>query len=155
MKQIIFISFIWFAIATAKGQTAATDSVPVGKVTVIKDARLDILAEKEAAFNESIATALRLSNGYRLMVLNTNDRPLAMKVRAQLLQHYPDQKIYMSFQPPYIKLKFGNFLNKEEADNFRKELIKTKLITNNIYLVQEKIEVKPDKNKDKENADTN
>ena len=153
MKQIIFISLIWFAAASVKGQTTATDSVPAGKVTIIKDSRLNVLAEKEAAFNEALSTAMRSSKGYRLMVLSTNDRLMAMKVRAQLLQHYPDQKVYMSFQPPYIKLKFGNFLTKEEADGFRKELVKAKLITNNIYLVPETIEVKPDKNKD--NSSTN
>ena len=148
MKKIIFISLICFAAISIKAQTAAADSVITGKVTVIKDSRLDVLQEKEAAFNEALATAVKSSKGYRLMVLSTNDRSLAMKVRAQLLQRYTDQKVYMSFQPPYIKLKFGNFLTKEDADAMRKELVKTKLITNNIYLVPETIEVKPDKNKD-------
>lgn len=148
MKKIIFISLICFAAISIKAQTAAADSVITGKVTVIKDSRLDVLQEKEAAFNEALSTAVKSSKGYRLMVLSTNDRSLAMKVRAQLLQRYTDQKVYMSFQPPYIKLKFGNFLTKEDADAMRKELVKTKLITNNIYLVPETIEVKPDKNKD-------
>ena len=148
MKRIIFISLICFAVVSLKAQTAATDSAVTGKVMVIKDTRLDVLQEKEAAFNEALATSVKSSKGYRLMVLSTNDRSLAMKVRAQLLQRYTDQKVYMSFQPPYIKLKFGNFLTKEDADAFRKQLIMTKLITNNIYLVPETIEVKPDKNKD-------
>ena len=152
MKHIIFISLIWCAAATVNGQATITDSMPAGRVTVIKDRRLDVLAEKETAFNESLATATRSSKGYRLVVLRTNDRLMAMKVRSQLLQHYPDQKVYMSFQPPYIKLKFGNFLTKEDADDVRNELLKTNLIANNIYLVPETIEVKPDKNKDKDSS---
>jgi len=150
MKQVIFIPLIWFSAIIVKAQNAVIDSVVTGKVTVIKDSRLNVLAEKEAAFNEALVYATKSGKGYRLMVLSTADRAMAMKVRAQLLQNYPDQKVYMSYQPPYIKLKFGNFLTKENADNSRKELLKTKLITNNIYLVPENIEIKPDKNREKE-----
>ena len=84
------------------------------------------------------------------MLLNTNDRPLAMKVRTQLLQHFPEQKVYMSFQPPYIKMKFGNFLDREEAESYKKDISRHKLVSGNIYIVPDNIEVKPDKNKDKE-----
>ena len=73
-----------------------------------------------------------------------------MKLRAQLLQRFPEQKVYMSFQPPYIKLRFGNFVEKADADKYKKEITRTKLVTNNIYLLNETIEVKPDKDKDKE-----
>jgi hypothetical protein len=73
-------------------------------------------------------------------------------VRAELLKDYPEQKVYMIFQQPYIKLKFGNFLEKEEAEKYKDEIIKTKLLSNNIYLLSEMIEVKPDKNKDKDSV---
>ena len=82
------------------------------------------------------------------MLLSTNDRTIAMKVRTLLLQRYPEQKVYMSFQPPYIKLKFGNFLDREEAEDYRKEILKNKMVASNIYLSAERIEVKPDKNND-------
>ena len=125
-------------------------SSPVGKVSVYKDSRLDILAKKEAEFNEAIALGPKFAKGYRLMVLNTNDRSRAMNLRGNLLQKFPEQKVYMSFQPPYIKLKFGNFLEKSEADEYKKEITRSKLVKTNIYLVPEIIEIKPDKNKDKE-----
>lgn len=126
----------------------AQDSAAIGKVTVIKDSRLDVLAKKEAAFNEAANLAPKAGKGYRLMVLSTNDRPLAMKVRASLLQRYPGQKIYMMYQPPNIKLKFGDFLEKPEAETMRKDIIKNKLVTGNIYIVPDKIEVKPEKLKE-------
>jgi hypothetical protein len=121
-------------------------------VTIIKDSRLNELAKKELAFNEALAIAVKTAKGYRLKLLSTNDRSLAMKVRTQLLQRFPEQKVYMSFQPPYIQLKFGNFLDKEEAESYRNEIIRYKLVASNIYLVPETIEIKPDKNKDKENS---
>ena len=107
-----------------------------------------MLAKKEAAFNEAANLAPKAGKGYRLMVLSTNDRPLAMKVRASLLQRYPGQKIYMMYQPPNIKLKFGDFLEKPEAETMRKDIIKNKLVTGNIYIVPDKIEVKPEKLKE-------
>lgn len=125
-------------------------SLQMGKVTVFKDIRLDILARKEAEFNELYSMSPKSGKGYRLMVLSTNDRSMAMNLRAQLLQRFPEQKVYMSFQPPYIKLKFGNFPDKADAEQYKKEILRTNLVTNNIYLVPENIEIKPDKNKDKE-----
>ena len=71
----------------------------------------------------------KAGKGYRLMVLSTNDRVLAMQVRAKLLQHYPGQKIYMSFQPPNIKLKFGDYVEKTDAENVRKDMLKNKIVS--------------------------
>lgn len=152
MKKIVLLYLFALLVnkATAQNTLSTVDSTrPAGKVTIIKDSRLDELTKIEAAFNEDMAAKAKTSaKGYRLMLLSTNDRVLAMKVRTQLLQRYPEQKVYMSFQPPYIKLKFGNFLDKEEAEDFRKEILKYNLVTSNIYLSAETIEVKPDKNKD-------
>jgi hypothetical protein len=135
---------------TAQTGTVKDSLAPVGKITVIKDSRLDILAKIEADFNAAMALGPRAARGYRLMLLSTNDRAEAMNLRAKLLQRFPEQKVYMSFQPPYIKLKFGNFLERAEADQYKKEITGNKLVTTNVYLVPEIIEIKPDKNKEKE-----
>lgn len=147
MKKTLTIICIGFC-AVAKAQTAPADSATTGKVTVIKDSRLDELAKKETAFNEVLNMSAKAGKGYRLMVLSTNDRPMAMKVRGQLLQNYPDQKIYMIYQPPNIKLKFGDYVEKADAESMRKDIIKSKIVTGNIYIVADKIEIKPDKNKE-------
>lgn len=152
MKKFTLIAFLFTSATAINAQMIAPkDSIVyLGKVTVFKDTRLDILAKKEAEFNEALALGPKSAKGYRLMVLSTNDRAQAMNLRARLLQRFPEQKVYMSFQPPYIKLKFGNFLEKTEADQYKKEITSNKLVTTNIYLVPEIIEIKPDKNKDKE-----
>jgi hypothetical protein len=149
MKKIFYSGLFCFLAMASLAQT--TDTTVSGMVTVIKDSRLNELAKKELAYNEALAAAVKTAKGYRLKLLSTDNRPLAMKVRTQLLQRFPEQKVYMSFQPPYIQLKFGNFIDKEEAENYRNEIVKYKLVTSNIYLVQETIEIKPEKNKDKEN----
>ena len=152
MKKIYFVLIVLASAASTLAQTISPKdtSINSGKVTVFKDSRLDILAKKEAEFNDALALGPKSARGYRLMVLSTNDRAQAMNLRARLLQRFPEQKVYMSFQPPYIKLKFGNFLEKTEADQYKKEITNSTLVTTNIYLVPEIIEVKPDKNKEKE-----
>lgn len=150
MKIIVFLLFLSLAGKSGFAQTNTTDSLPQGTVTVIKDNRLDVLARKELAYNESLNSGLRSGKGYRLMLLSTNDRAIAMNLRSKLLQYYPDQKVYMTFQLPYIKVKFGNFPEKEEADRIKKEILKNKMVTSTIYVVQELIEIKPDANKEKE-----
>lgn len=140
-----------FALQVTAQITPAKDTATEGKITVYKDSRLEVLAKKEAALNEAYSLGPRSSKGYRLMLLSTNDRPAAMNLRAELLQRFPEQKVYMSFQPPYIKIRFGNFLEKEDATKYKKEIIKAKLVTNNIYLLPETIEIKPDKEKDSNN----
>ena len=147
MKHIFSLISIGFCLTTT-AQTAVIDSASSGKVTIIKDSRLDELAKKEAAFNEAMNMSAKSGKGYRLMVLSTNDRPMAMKVRAQLLQNYPDQKIYMLYQPPNIKLKFGDYVEKADAESMRNDILKSKIVTGNIYVVADKIEIKPDKNKE-------
>ena len=152
MKKFFSISVFFLSAVILRAQVVTTkdSAVPAGRVSVIKDSRLDILAKKEAEFNEALALGPKSAKGYRLMVLSTNDRNEAMNLRARLLQRFPEQKVYMSFQPPYIKLKFGNFLEKKEADQYKREININKMVTTNIYLVPEIIEIKPDKNREKD-----
>ena len=125
---------------------AQTDSLlPASNVVVHKDFRLDILGRKEAELNAAATAAMaRSAMGYRLQVLSTNDRDLAMKTKSQLLQQYPDQKTYLFYQSPYVKIRFGNFKTRPEAEQYRKQISKM-LGGISIYIVPERIEVKPEK----------
>jgi hypothetical protein len=142
MKDL-FILFFVFAGFSASAQDV--DSVKENKVIVFKDYRLDILARKEAEVNTAILkTQARTAPGYRLMVLNTSDKDYAFKVRTELLQKFPEQKPYMWFANPYIRIKFGNFRTKEEAEVYRKQISKM-LNGATIYFLNETIEVDPGK----------
>jgi hypothetical protein len=87
------------------------------------------------------------------MVISTSDRELAMKVRAQLYQYFPDQKQYMSFQMPNTKIKFGNFLDRSQADQARKKIMAMKLVTNNIYVLPDTVEMKVEKKDPNDKSD--
>jgi hypothetical protein len=142
-------------IGTSLFAQQASDTTLKGKVTVIKDSRLEILAKKEAEFNKTnngtgsnIDYGPRAAKGYRLMVLNSDDRTYAMKVRTKLLQQYGGQKVYMSYQAPFIKLMFGDFIDKADADMYKRMIKSSGIVSTNIYVVATIVEVKPEKNKE-------
>ncbi len=141
MKQLLILLFVCFGFSSFAQDKDSAEN----KVVVFKDYRLDILARKESELNTAILkTEARLAKGYRLMVLNTSDKDYAFKVRAELLHKFPEQKPYMWFANPYIRIKFGNFRTKEEAEVYRKQISKM-LNGANIYYLPETIEVVPDK----------
>ncbi|MFT3980130.1 MAG: SPOR domain-containing protein [Ferruginibacter sp.] len=130
--------------ANAQATPAATaDTTQYGTVTVSKDSRIDLLGQKMYDYNVALAKNIRSGKGYRLMLISTNDRNLAMNLRAKLLQMYPEHKVYMTYQNPFIKLKMGNFEDKNDAEKLRKTLLAQKLTPGNIYVVPETIEIKP------------
>lgn len=146
MKQLFFLLLTCLS-ANSYSQTidSVSASASQNRVVVHSDYRLEILARKESEINTAILKSqARTARGYRLMVLNTYDRDYALKVRSELLQKFPEQKPYMWYANPYIKLKFGNFRTKEEAQDY-KDQISRMLNGASIYLLSETIEVKPDK----------
>ena len=145
MKQLLILLFIFFGYSSFSQNR---DSTRENKVVVFKDYRLDILAEKEAEINTAILkTQARTAKGYRLMVINTSDKDYAFKVRAELLQKFPEEKLYMWYANPYIRIKFGNFRTREEALQYQKQ-ISQMLGGTSIYLIPETIEVDPGKDFD-------
>jgi hypothetical protein len=129
----------------AKAQYIYSDSLQKGAVTIVQDERIEWLGRKMAEYNESLANKLKMEKGYRLMLLSTSNRNEALQLRAQLLKAFPEHKVYMVFQTPYIKIKFGNFTEKEEAAKMRKQLLADKYVTGNIYLVPEMVETRQNK----------
>ncbi|MEO6904983.1 MAG: SPOR domain-containing protein [Ginsengibacter sp.] len=142
MKPLLFLLFIFIS-DCCFSQTA--ELLQQNKVVVFKDYRLDILQQKEAELNTAtFKRQAHTAQGYRLMILNTSDKDYAFKVRAELLQKFPEQKPYMWYANPYIRIKFGNFKTKEEADVYKNQISKM-LGGANIYYLSESIEVTPDK----------
>ena len=140
MKSIFFLSLIFISLSSF-----AQNADSLNKVVVFKDYRLDILGQKESELNTALLKQqARTAQGFRLMVLNTSNKDYAFKIRAELLQKFPEQKIYMWFANPYIRIKFGNFKTKEEAEPYRKQISKM-LDGASIYYIPETIEVEQGK----------
>jgi len=144
MRFILILCLtMFFGVGSADAQVA--DTLRSG-VLVFHDYRMQEIKNKELEMNTAVLkNKARLIKGYRLMILNTRDKNYAFKVRAELLKTFPEQKPYMWFANPYIRLKFGNFRTEEEAEDYRRKISKM-LGGANIYLLNEIIEVNPGAN---------
>ena len=75
--------------------------------------------------------------------MNTTDRTEVLEAKSKMLSLYPDQKLYLSYQAPYFKLRMGNFKEYAEAAAFKKEI--NELFPKGITIIPATIEYKPDK----------
>lgn len=112
-------------------------------IIINKDSRLDIIKQKQNLINKrsALMTSSGLYRGYRLQVLTTNNRTQAFQLKTNLLSLYPDQKVYILFQSPYFKVRFGNYLKRDEAEKMRKQL--SRQYTQAIFIVEDSVEYTP------------
>ncbi len=136
MKKILTMAAICCFALSATAQTDSTSSI-----VIHKDPRVDLLVKKQAQINEvTTRDARRNVAGYRLQVINTSDRNAAISAKTKIYQLYPELKAYLLYQAPYFRLRVGNFIDKEEAEDYRKSL--SKEFPNSVFLVRDTIEVK-------------
>jgi SPOR domain len=112
-------------------------------VIVIKDPRLDILSLKQAQINKRTAmmTSSGQYKGFRIQVVSTSSRDKAQAVKTDMMNRFPDQKTYLLFQSPNFKVRMGNYIKKEDAERFRKQL--NKYFPLGVYVVEDTIEYVP------------
>lgn len=138
-KKIIVVLLI--ALAMHADVQAQYDS---SLVVVDADPRLEMLAKKQAQINK--VSIYKNSSGqwkgYRVMVLNTNNRDLANQTRADILRYFPNMGVYMAYQAPYFKLKAGDFLKKADAEKFRKDL--GRYIKQSLFVISDIIVLTPE-----------
>ncbi|TWI81082.1 sporulation related protein [Lacibacter cauensis] len=131
--------FLFVSISAATYAQMITDTVS-NNVFVVKDSRIDLLAKKKAEINKKAADARRPTKGFRIQVLNTTDRTQALAAKSKLLAQYPEHKTYLLYQAPYFKLRIGNFVERNEADDLKKEL--AKMFPTGVFIIPSDIEYK-------------
>lgn len=142
MKLYNILTFYFLVLSMiCSQQLHAQQSDSSAFTTVHADPRLNWLAEKQAQINKVSVykNSAGQWKGYRVMVLNTNNRDEANKTKAVILKYFPDKGVYMAYQAPYFKLKAGDFIKREDAENFRKEL--SKYFSGNLYVMNDIIKI--------------
>ena len=93
MKNLFVFLAMVFISATVFAQ------VDTGKVVVYKDPRLALLVRKQAQINEETTRNSRRSMpGYRIQIVNTTDRNIAIDAKSKVYQLYPELKAYLLYQ---------------------------------------------------------
>lgn len=62
------------------------------------------------------------ADGYRVQVLSTDDIDEANSIRAEIYEKITGKEVYVVFDPPFYKVKVGDFTSKSEAENLRFKL---------------------------------
>ncbi len=111
---------------------------------VKRDPRVDKLVDKQIELNkQALRIRTTLEPGFRILVISTNKRDMAIDAKSRLLKMYPDQKSYMFYQSPNFKLQFGNFRTMKEAEQMKKELVLD--FGENLIIIPSQVEVKGEK----------
>ena len=133
--------FLFFCLLMA-GLPALAQS-DSGTVVVHKDPRIDLLINKQIEINEyTTRNARRTAPGYRILVINTNDRSKASEAKARIYQQFRELPAYLMYQSPFYKLKVGNFREREEAEQYLVDI--QRLFPSGVYIVRDVIEVRPE-----------
>jgi len=121
-----------------------TSAVSAQNVVVHKDPRVDLLAKRQSAINVAVRKATaRTAPGFRLLIVNTNNRQEAIEAKSRVYTLYPELKAYLVYQAPYYKLKAGNFKTRAEAEPFRKAL--NDRFPKGVFLINDIVELKAEK----------
>ncbi len=71
---------------------------------------------------ESERKIIGTAEGYRVQVLSTDDIDEANIVRTEIYEKTTSKEVYIIFEPPFYKVKVGDFTSKTEAENLRFKL---------------------------------
>lgn len=143
MKRILFLSSILWLALSALSQNVEQDSilrldsvvldtiaaVDTVEVVLLTDVMANAVVHQDSLVRElminkrlGIQRGVQEMNGYRVQVFSSNQQQSA-KNRALLLQQdlsgQLKEPVYAISEPPFWKVRIGNFLTREEANNYR------------------------------------
>lgn len=118
MRTSILLPFILFA-SVLMGQTHAFQDQDGSekRVVVHQDPRIDSLVQDLVALNKKFPEI----DGYRVMIFfdsGNNSKDTAYRVIDAFEEQYPEVPAYLSFHPPYYRVRVGDFRTEMEAERF-------------------------------------
>lgn len=123
---------------------ALTHRLAAQQLTIGRDPRLDMLQRRQAEINkEAERLSIRTGPGFRILVVNTNDRTRAMEVKSRMMADFPDHKSYLVYQSPYFKIMVGNLRERPEAEELRKRI--QRIYPNGVMVVPARVEYRSER----------
>jgi hypothetical protein len=128
------IAFFMLLSATASAQTK-------GKVTVVKDARIDSLivlrlALSKLPYTPAGAYSPASAYGYRVQIFGGSNRIDAYNAQSKFNEMYPEMKTYIIYNEPNFKVRAGDFRTRLEASKLM-EQIRSQFTS--VFIISEKI----------------
>lgn len=102
------------------GLLTASLSFAQGNVQVLMDPSIEQLIEKRLELNKRTSTM----HGYRIQIYYGSERSEAQAAKERFEAMHPAHEAYLIYQPPYFKVRAGDFRTKREAYPLYHELSK-------------------------------
>ncbi len=109
-----------------------------GTVRIQQDDRLVTLLNNHKALNIQNESKIQ---GWRVQIYNSSgvdSRKEAEEIRRKFLERYPDATVYVIYQPPFFKIRVGDFRTREDAYMLYKQIVNDFPIS---YLVNDMIQL--------------
>ena len=143
-RFVIFVSL--FAFAHFSFSQNFDENIPIvdtiqneGSIRIIQDSSVNNLLNRQLLLNKKQDG---IPNGYRIQVFSVsgNDaREKAIEFKEKFLEYHTEferEQVYQLYQPPFFKLRVGDYRNKHEALLVYKKLVQ---YYPNCYIVKSKV----------------
>ena len=84
---------------------------------------LPSFSSSESFVSDSTEVFTSLTKGYRVQVMISQDENELMELKSNL-EKSVKEKVYIIFELPNYKLRIGDFINRKEAENFQKQILR-------------------------------
>lgn len=111
MKTVIASAFFFLASASFAQS---------GKVTIVKDSRIDGLVAREGAINPPAINPQ--IDGFRIQLFFDSEREAINDARGTFIAKYPRIDTYTTYNAPNFFLRVGDFRTRMEAEKVKEEL---------------------------------
>ena len=135
-KLLVIVACLICAVVQAQTDSLLAVSPSAGQVIINQDPRIESLINTHIAINKANTGK---TSGWRIQIYNSsgsNSRAQAQSVRSSFLAKYPNVGAYLIYQPPFFKIRVGDFRTKAEAYAFYKQLLSDFPVS---YLITDKI----------------
>ncbi|MBR5434632.1 MAG: SPOR domain-containing protein [Bacteroidales bacterium] len=123
MKQFVFIVLMLVNVAVLAQIGGENPEANYGTITINQDPRIAELVNTHIEINKANNGKIQ---GWRVQIYNssgTNSRSEVQNARKLFLSKYPDVGAYLIYQPPFFKIRVGDFRSKDEAYSFYKQIL--------------------------------
>jgi len=77
-------------------------------------------------YTDTVSTSSKMiagtTDGYRVQVVSTDNMDEANQVRAEIYFNTKNKEVYITFEPPFYKVKAGDFTSHSEANDYKFKL---------------------------------
>jgi hypothetical protein len=90
-----------------------SEQIPTGKLPS------DVWYQYDKNSDEAQKNVIGTTDGFRVQVIATDDIEEANQTRSEVFTKTTNKEVYINFEPPFYKVKVGDFTSRHDADDLK------------------------------------